>query len=360
MDDQRSEGEGLGEQGLRLAETARQALDAGGAPGCAVAVSVDGHLVLDAGFGSADLAGATPLAADARSYIYSATKTLLATATLQLVQQGQLALDTAVQTYLSTLPLATPVTVRQLLSHTGGIPDYGGMPDYFEALRATPTQPWTSDEFLTRTLARGLAFPPGQGWAYSNIGYLIIRRLIEQISGLSLRAALQRSLFAPLGLRRTFVAETLADASVLTPGFSAFFSTDGALVDIHTLYHPGWVSHGVVIATAGELARLFDALFAGALLPEELRAAMLAPTLVPHPHDWFRQPAYSLGLMLDAQSHYGVSAGHGGGGPGYSVGALHCTDVGGHGVTAVALVNQDASDLGMRIACALVDTLAAA
>ena len=62
--------------------------------------------------------------------------------------------------------------------------------------------------------------------------------------------------------------------------------------------------------------------------------------------------------MMDGQSHYGVSAGHGGGGPGYSVGALHCTDAGGHGVTAVALVNQDASDLGMRIACALVDTLA--
>jgi D-alanyl-D-alanine carboxypeptidase len=358
VDNQRSEGEGVGEQGRRLAETARQALHAGGAPGCAVAVSVDGHLVLDASFGSADLADTAPLAEDARSYIYSATKTLLATATLQLVQQGQLALDTAVQTYLPTLPLATPVTVRQLLSHTGGIPDYGGMPDYFDALRAAPTQPWTSDEFLTRTLARGLAFPPGQGWAYSNIGHLLIRRMIEQISGLSLRAALQRSLFTPLGLRRTFVAETLADASVLTPGYSAFFSTDGELVDIHTLYHPGWVSHGVVIATAGELARLFDALFAGVLLPEKLLAAMLAPTLVPHPHFWFRQPSYGLGLMMDGQSHYGVSAGHGGGGPGYSVGALHCTDAGGHGVTAVALVNQDASDLGMRIACALVDTLA--
>jgi D-alanyl-D-alanine carboxypeptidase len=184
--------------------------------------------------------------------------------------------------------------------------------------------------------------------------------LIEQTAGLSLRAALQSSLFAPMGLRRTFVVETLEDASVLTPGYSEFFSTDGEPADIHTLYHPGWVSHGVVIATAGELARLFDALFAGVLLPEELLAAMLAPTLVPHPHDWFRQPAYGLGLMLDAQSHYGVSAGHGGGGPGYSAGALHCTDVGGHGVTAVALVNQDASDLGMRIACALVDTLAAA
>src|SRR5260370_34446292 len=164
----------------------------------------------------------------------------MATPPLQLGQQGRFALDTAVHTYLPTLPLATPVAVRQLLSHAGGIPDYGGMPDYFDAVRATPTQPWTSDGFVTPTLAGGLTFPPGQGWAYSNIGYLIIRRLIEQISGLPFRAVLQRSLFAPLGLRHTFVAETLEEASVLTPGYSAVFSTNGELADIHALYHPVW------------------------------------------------------------------------------------------------------------------------
>jgi D-alanyl-D-alanine carboxypeptidase len=349
---------GTAELPHRLAETVRQALRAGDAPGCAVALTVDGCLMFAAGIGGEDLAGATPLSSEAQCYVYSVTKPLLAIAALQLVKQGHLALDTAVQTYLPSLPLATPVTVRQLLNHTGGIPDYGSMPAYTAALRATPTLPWTSEEFLARTLTHGLIFPPGQGWAYSNIGYLIIRLLIEQIFGTSLRAALQRNLFAPLGLQRTFVAQTLEDASVLTPGYSAFLHAGGELADIRPLYHPGWVSHGVVIASATELAHLFDALFAGALLTPEQLAAMLAPTLVPHTHAWFRQPAYGLGVMLDAQSPYGMTAGHGGGGPGYSVAVLHCAEVGGHAVTSVAMVNRDQPDLGMRIACALVDEFA--
>src|SRR5262249_52129379 len=216
----------------------------------------------------------------------------------------------------------------------------------------------TADEFLAHTLAHGLNFPPGRGWAYSNIGYLIIRLLIEQISGVPLAAALQRSLFTPLGLQRACVAQTLEDAQVLTPGYSAQFRSDSEFADIRAIYHPGWVSHGVVIAPAAELAHLLDALFAGVLLSPELLATMLVPTLVPHSHTWFRQPAYGLGLMLDAQSPFGVTAGHGGGGPGYSVAALHCAQVRGHTVTIVAMVNQDQADLGMRIACALVDALA--
>src|SRR5258707_8566263 len=153
MDEQHSAGEGRGEQGRRLAETARQVLHAGGAPGCALVVSVDGQLALEAGFGSADLAGTTPLAADACSYIYSATKTLLATATLQLVQQGRVALDTAVQTYLPTLPLATAVTVRQLLRHTGGIPDFRGVADYLDSLRGTPYPAHASETVVKATPA---------------------------------------------------------------------------------------------------------------------------------------------------------------------------------------------------------------
>ena len=342
----------------RLTETARQTLRAVDAPGCACAVTVDGQLVLAAGIGSADLDGTVPLAAEAQCYAYSITKSLMATAALQLVEQGRLTLDDAVQTFLPALPLDTLVTVRQLLNHTGGIPDYGDLPEYFQAVRATPTQPWTSDDFLGHTLVRGLTFQPGQGWAYSNIGYLLIRFLIEKISGTPFRVALREGLFAPLGLRRTFVAETLEDARVLMPGYSTFFQTGGVLANVAPLYHPGWVSHGVVIVSAPELARLFDALFAGELLDPALVREMLAPTPVPHTHFWIRQPAYGLGLMMDAQPKYGMTAGHGGGGPGYSTGALHCAEVGGHAVTSVALVNRDQPDAGMRIASALIDALA--
>jgi D-alanyl-D-alanine carboxypeptidase len=285
------------------------------------------------------------------------TKSLLATVILQLVEQARIALDTPVQVYLTQLPLDTPVTVRQLLNNTGGIPNYYALPAYFEALKADPTHSWTSDEFLIYTLPQGLTFAPGQGWGYSNIGFLLLRRVIEEVMNASLRTALHEQLFAPLDLQHTFVAQTLEDARQLTPGYSAFFRSDGSLQDVRPVYHPGWVSHGVVVATASELARVIDALFTCELISPQSLAAMLEPVLVPSKHSLFQQPAYGLGLMIDPQSQYGIIAGHGGEGPGYSAAALHIPDIHGRRITSIALANRDQHDLGLRMAFTMATIL---
>jgi D-alanyl-D-alanine carboxypeptidase len=342
----------------QLIDTVGNIIHQTGTPGASVALVLDGRTVFEAGVGFSDLALSTPLSSDAQFYVYSITKLLLATAALQLVEQGRLALDVSAQTYLPALPLATPITVRQLLRHTAGVPDYGSMPAYAEAVRSSPERPWTPEEFLTYTLPSGLTFPPDEGWAYSNVGFLIIRMVLERITGLPLRDVLREQIFAPLGLQGTFVAETLADASVLTPGYSAFFRRDGTVEDVTRMYHPGWVSHGVVISTAANLAHLVDALFAGELLRPEQLAMMLTPVLVPGTDPWFNRPAYGLGVMLDQQSPYGLVAGHGGGGPGYSAAALSFSDVAGQRVTTVALVNQDQPPQGMQIAFTLAVILA--
>lgn len=328
-----------------------------GTPGVAVSLVVDGQSVLEAAFGSAGVEGMPVLDTDARFYIYSITKTLSAIATLQLAEQRRVDLDAPVQDHLPELSLPERVTVRQLLNHTGGIPDYGGMPEYHEAVRRDPGWPWSIEEFLERASVNRLAFTPGQGWGYSNIGYLIVRLLLERIHGGSLREVLAGAIFEPLGLRRTFVAEDLADTRTLTPGYSTLFAAGDALEDISSRYHPGWVSHGVVISTAPEIACIFEALFTGRLLSQPSLAAMLEPAEVPASHPLFRQPAYGLGLMIDAGSPYGVVAGHGGGGPGYSTGAIDLSDVSGRRVTSVALVNCDQGDLGLRIAFALAEQL---
>lgn len=342
----------------RLNEVVLQALLAADTPGAAVALILDGQPILKAGIGFRDLHHKAVLDPDALVYIYSVTKPLLATAMLLLVSQGRLELDTPVQTYLHDLPLDALVTVRQLLNHTAGLPDYGGMRAYFDALKADPSHPWTSDEFLQKTLPLGLRFIPGQGWSYSNIGYLILRRLIERETNSSMRVALQELIFRPLSLQRTFVAETLENAQCLTPAYSKFFSPDDLLLDVTHLYHPGWVSHGVIVSTASELARIFEALFTNQLLSLALLSTMLDFVHVPGQHPLFTQQMYGLGLMIDPQSRYGQIAGHGGEGPGYSTAALHFSNVTGHRVTSVALVNREQHDLGMRIAFSLVDVLA--
>ena len=352
----------------RLVRAVQQELDGAATPGASLVLLLDGQPVLEEGIGFCDLERKVTIDPGAQFYIYSLTKTLLAAAVLQLVEQGSLALEAAVQEYLPHLPLEAPVTIRQLLNHSGGIPDYGGLPAYDEALKDHPAHPWSSSDFLAATLSNGLLFPPEMGWSYSNIGYLILRQLIEKLTESSLQAALFQQIFEPLGLKHTFVAATLEDAQRLTPGYSLFFNShsslqdhllqDHSLQDIAPLYHPGWVSHGVVISTAPELAGIFEALFTGRLLPSWRLAEMLEPFPVPTRHPLFQQPAYGLGLMLDLQSRYGLVAGHAGGGPGYAVAALCFPNVGGRRITSVALANRDQDDLGLRLAFTMAELLA--
>ena len=323
-------------------------------PGAGVAVIFDGEVAFAGGVGTRDLAGNEPLPDDARFYIYSITKTLLAAITLQLVERGEVGLDRTVQEYLPEYPLATPVTVRQVLNHTAGLRDYGGMAEYAAAVRAHPEAAWSENDFLDRTLTDGLLFAPGEGWSYSNIGYLTIKLLVERVTGLTLRELVVSRIAVPLGLVDTSVAETLDDTTVLTPGYSAWIDPEGPVVDVSRRYHPGWVSHGVVTSTAPELAQIIDAVFGGRLVAPALLPEMLRPTRVPVDHPLFVEPSYGLGAMLDPGSPYGVVAGHGGGGPGYSAGALHFPNVGGRRVTTVALANSDRGDAGLPIAFGLV------
>ena len=152
-----------------------------------------------------------PLRAAARFPFYSITKLILATAALRLVEEGRLALDHPVGALLPEVALLAPLTLRQLLGHTAGLPDYGTLPAYGAALRAHPEEAWTDAEFLAQTLPQGLCFTPGTGWAYSNIGFLLVRLLIERTTARPLAAALRCLVFAPLGLRRTRVIATLAE-----------------------------------------------------------------------------------------------------------------------------------------------------
>lgn len=333
-------------------------------PGAAIALLRSGETVLEAGVGYADLQQQYPLPSDARFYIYSITKPLLATVAMNLVQAGRLDLDASLAPQFAQIPYAveSPVTLRQLLSHTGGLPGYGDGTAYIEALQTHPRQAWTTETFLQVAREQGQLFLPGTGWAYSNIGYMLLRLILSQETGLSMSEYLAEWIFRPLGLQHTFVPETLEQAQGLTPGYSQLLTGDD-LQNVAPLYHPGWVSHGVVVSTAGELGKIMDALFAGTLLAPERLRQMLEPLHVfDFEHPQIGKIGYGLGLCLGLDSPYGMVAGHNGAGPGYVTGAFHLSNVQGQPTTAVALVNRDRHelDLGTRIAFAIVHALDAA
>lgn len=288
---------------------------------------------------------------------YSITKTFTAALVLQLCEAGRLGLDDRLTTWLPRIDRAERIRVRQLLNHTAGIPDYGANRAYHDELRSSPATPWSFERFGEETFDRGLRFEPGQGWAYSNPGYMLLRRIVEEVSGTSYRALISERVVRPLGLERTFVAESIDDLAALAPGTSRALSLDGTPRDVRACYHPGWVSHGVVASTASDVARFLDALFGGALLSRASVARMLelvalpaeSPAAAPEPAppSRWRRPSYGLGLMADPASPWGLIAGHNGGGPGYAASAFHAFELGGATVCAMGGIEDAFSAEGL-------------
>jgi D-alanyl-D-alanine carboxypeptidase len=263
--------------------------------------------------------GPAPFPAEARFLTYSLGKTVTAVLVLRQVDQGCLALDVPLARWLPQIPNAATITVRQLLQHTSGLGDYGGTSAYREAVRAG-AEPWPFEEFLACARAERLLFAPGTGWAYSNIGYLILRRLLETVGGGSFAELVRQEIALPLGLGRTHVPIRRADLEGLVFGPSRALAGD-----VRTLYHPGWVATGVVASTAAETAAFYDALFAGRLLPPELLAEMTRATPVtvaPGGRPWWRY-GYGLGLEIELDPAHGPRLGHTGAGPGSSAMACH-------------------------------------
>jgi D-alanyl-D-alanine carboxypeptidase len=294
---------------------------------------------------------------------YSITKTFTATLILALCEDGRLGLDDRLDRWFPRIAGADRISLRQLLNHTGGIPDYGGSRAYHQAVRCSPSSPWSLERFAAETFDKGLWFEPGQGWAYSNPGYMLLRRIAEEVSGAPYRALVAERIARPLGLRRTFVAESIDDLAQLAPGTSSALSPDGAPRDVRAHYHPGWVLHGVVASTASELARFLDGLFGGALLSRQSLAQMTALVAVPAEHSSEpdptsrRKPSYGLGLMGDPASPWGLVLGHKGGGPCYSASAFHAFDLGGATVCAMGAIEEDFD--AARVVYNVLDRLAA-
>ena len=281
---------------------------------------------------------------------YSITKTFTAALILTLCEEGQLGLDDRLARWFPRIAHADRISLRQLLNHTGGIPDYGGLRPYHEGVQASPSTPWSFERFAAETFDEGLWFEPGQGWAYSNPGYMLLKRVAEEVSRASYRALIAERIVRPLGLRRTFVAESIDDLGALAPGTSRALSSDGAPRDVRAHYHPGWVSHGVVATTASELVRFLDGLFRGELLSRHSLARMTE--LVPVPTDPSEassgqelpsrrgKPSYGLGLMGDPASPWGLVVGHNGGGPCYSASAFRAFELGGVSVCAMGAIEE--------------------
>jgi D-alanyl-D-alanine carboxypeptidase len=233
---------------------------------------------------------------------WSFTKTALATAALQLVARGHLGLDLRIE--------GRPYTLRQLLQHRAGVPNYGNLAAYHDAVRRGET-PWGVGQLLERVAADRLDFEPGHGWCYSNVGYFFVRRSIEEATGRDIGSALRQLVFDALGLDSVRLVTSVGDLADTAWGN-------------RSQYDPGWVYHGLLVGTPGDAARFLHKLMSGDVLPPELLSEMTTchPIAGRLPGRPWETTGCGLGLMIGQMTSAGIAMGHSGAGPG-SVSAVY-------------------------------------
>lgn len=238
----------------------------------------------------------TPEQLELRVPWWSFTKTVLAATALSLVRDGLTTLDEPVTDQ--------PFTLRQLLRHEAGLADYGELAEYHAAVRNDESA-WSPDEMMQRLDAARLRYSPGTGWRYSNVGYLLIGRLIERLTDLTLEEAVLQRAISPLGLSNVSFAKTRADLQTTHLGSTLN-------------YDPAWVYHGLLTGPVSQAALFLDRLLSTDLLSSNLRQAMQAARTLggPIPGRPWITPGYGLGVMQGTIGGGHSLCGHTGCGPG--------------------------------------------
>jgi CubicO group peptidase (beta-lactamase class C family) len=172
-------------------------------PGCAGAVYTGGELTWAEGVGRTEVGGA-PLGSDTAFRIASTSKQFTAATVLLLADEGLVDLDAPVSTYIPEL-MGPPVTLRQLMHHSGGLRDY-----LMLMALSRIDEPYGMEAVLTvLSRQRGLDFEPDADWSYSNSGYLLLGEVAARVTDSSLREAASARIFEPLGMTNTlFVDDT--------------------------------------------------------------------------------------------------------------------------------------------------------
>lgn len=266
-----------------------------------------GLWILDGERQTATIMKCTQTTDDAVCPLWSMTKTIIAALALRLEEQGLVSLDAPV--------LHRPYTLAQLLRHTAGVPNYGRLPSYHQAV-SVGAPAWSAETLLAWVQADKLDFAPGTKWAYSNTGYLIARQIMEDASGLSLSRLIQSHLAEPLELTSLRLLESVEETR-----HCAYLAESG--------YDPRWVYHGLAVSNRDDAVRLFHAVFASELLTKTSRERMLQRIdlpLTPPTRPW-SSCGYGLGIMYGTIPNLGAAIGHSGVGPQSASACYHFPDL---------------------------------
>jgi CubicO group peptidase (beta-lactamase class C family) len=164
-----------------------------------IAIAEQGRTIYQRGFGKANLTTKLAFTPDTPTYLASLTKQFTAMAVMMLMERHQLSYNDSLSKFFPEFPsYAQQITIRHLLNHTSGIPDYVALGLTHKGL--------TNQEVLSALVRQPAPhFTPGEKWEYSNSGYILLALIVEKVSGQPYRLFLKRNIFMPLGMNHTFV-----------------------------------------------------------------------------------------------------------------------------------------------------------
>jgi len=320
---------------IKVDAAVRQQMQEQRIPGLSLAVVRDGKIIKAKGYGLANLEMSVPVTPQTIFEAGSITKQFTATAVMQLVEEGKIGLDDSITKYFPEAPPTwAAVTIRHLLSHTSGVPDYWG--DTEKTLYSKGIidfrREYTEDEVARAYFPQALDFRPGEKWSYSSTGYNLLGFLIHRVTGVVYGDLLRERIFAPLDMSATRVFSGSDLVANRASGYD--------LVNRGWKNTGSWMSQSVMATADGglltnvlDLAKWDAALYSGKVLKRSGLDAMWTPVKL---NSGARYPGGLGWFVTDAHGHHVIW--HTGGGYGFYAAISRYVD---DGLTIIVMTNID-------------------
>jgi len=257
-----------------------------------VLVAKEGKVLLQKGYGMANIEEGFKNKACTVQAIASLTKAFTSTSIMMLQERGLLNLNDTVDRYIPELPVGNQITIRQLLSHTSGLYEYTYNPSVWE----NSEQFHTPEQVMAYFIDQPLQFTPGTQWEYCNSGYILLGIIIERVSGMNYRDFIRLNILRPLKMRDSSYDPDDMDF----PNKAVGYDDISVVPPLRTAYlHPTIpFACGAINSTVVDMYKWDQALYTERLISAESLAEMFSPVLNGYGYGW-----YIDNLMVDGQPH---------------------------------------------------------
>lgn len=294
-----------------------------------VLVAENGSIIYKKSFGFAGFENKILNSENTRFALASVSKVFTSTAILQLRDKGKLKLDDPVIKYFPDFPYLD-IAIRNLLSHTSGLPDYGL---YEEQIDKNPNKIFSNTDVLPslKMWTKTLSSKPGEKWEYSNTNFCLLALLVEKLSGLEFQKYLQKYIFTPAKMNNTyFQADSLHlmdNNRAINYEYPFLFSLKYQNVDSLKKYRwrlynaSGFIGQGNIITTVGDLLKFDKLLYSGKILKPSTLEEAFTPTKLKNGENTnanigIGKASYGLGWFIFEDTSAGKIVWHTGGQPG--------------------------------------------